>query len=704
MLERINFRVIHATSEDPSFPSSELERHGPGVNGWRSAKAATFPQELILQLESRAKLGHIQILAHQYIIPETIELHIGEFLGEQDGSGELQQSTYSNKIDLDKAHFILLGHVTMARNDSTGFKARELKSISVECRGSLVKLLIQNNYSNKYCRNQQQVALVAINLLGEKLEDDDEMTKSASQITFEEMLQSERDKSLFSPYDDLAFTMYVDIEVQDLIRKMDHKKQEAVLDERFDYASKLKSSIEHLRKAGELLAKYQLEKQIAASREDFQRAKEKKTQMDTYRDNLYKTLRVKQLLEPNGRVPENDEPGKVLGISGMTRSVTELSLPPTTSSAASTPAESTTSERFSSRLTTPDNEKKESGYYSNDEPKFPPPLFIKKRRPVTSVERIKEPKEDSYTSPSAPCAGCIRPSNMSERARRYAALPIQVFGDALVEKMFSKNFAVKEDGLRCLQKTLSDYKRGDKKTDPPSKIFRAASLLLQRTIKDTIFSVFNLTIQTLVYLMDDFARKHRLPASELSQGLERILPELLSKSGDTALGKNKVATECILKLQSCQHVRILHVISSNLTKPFDIPVHPRLAQSKAEMVEELLTNYGLSAEKHSGLTARDFVEFGVSALNQPSESVRRVAERIIISLYHTHPKLVRQNLPLEEDVSPKNVQYRQLFQQFDKIDKEVSIDRKDGGMVMNSIIKESKSTHQMTSSVYIPKI
>lgn len=74
---------------------------------------------------------------------------------------------------------------------------------------------------------------------------------------------------------------------------------------------------------------------------------------------------------------------------------------------------------------------------------------------------------------------------------------------------------------------------------------------------------------------------------------------------------------------------------------------------------------------YSGLTARDFVEFGVSALNQPSESVRRVAERIIVALYHTHPKLVRQNLPLEEDISPKNVQYRQLFQQFDKIDKEV---------------------------------
>jgi centrosomal protein CEP104 len=74
----------------------------------------------------------------------------------------------------------------------------------------------------------------------------------------------------------------------------------------------------------------------------------------------------------------------------------------------------------------------------------------------------------------------------------------------------------------------------------------------------------------------------------------------------------------------------------------------------------------------SGMTPRDYVEFGVSAFNQPTEGVRRVAERILINLYNKHSKLVRQYLPLETDISPKNIQYRQLFQQFDKIDKEVS--------------------------------
>lgn len=68
-----------------------------------------------------------------------------------------------------------------------------------------------------------------MNVLGERLDEVDEMSKSSSQITFEE--SGERDKSLFSQYDDLSFTMYVDNQVQDIIRKMDMKKQEAVLGE-----------------------------------------------------------------------------------------------------------------------------------------------------------------------------------------------------------------------------------------------------------------------------------------------------------------------------------------------------------------------------------------------------------------------------------------------------------------------------------------
>ena len=84
------------------------------------------------------------------VAAEKIELFIGEYL-QQNGDSEVTPG----KVDLDKIHFILLGHVSMSTNLSTSFKARELKSISVECVGTFMKLLVHKNYLNKYNRRNQ---------------------------------------------------------------------------------------------------------------------------------------------------------------------------------------------------------------------------------------------------------------------------------------------------------------------------------------------------------------------------------------------------------------------------------------------------------------------------------------------------------------------------------------------------------------------
>lgn len=51
-----------------------------------------------------------------------------------------------------------------------------------------------------------------------------------------------------SPLDDLAFDMYQDPEVAQIIRRLDEKKREAVHHERYDYAKKLKQAIADLQK------------------------------------------------------------------------------------------------------------------------------------------------------------------------------------------------------------------------------------------------------------------------------------------------------------------------------------------------------------------------------------------------------------------------------------------------------------------------
>jgi len=70
------------------------------------------------------------------------------------------------------------------------------------------------------------------------------MAKSALKYAF----LSFRKSDYISPLDDLAFDMYQDPEVAQIIRKLDERKREAVQKERYDYAKKLKQAIADLQK------------------------------------------------------------------------------------------------------------------------------------------------------------------------------------------------------------------------------------------------------------------------------------------------------------------------------------------------------------------------------------------------------------------------------------------------------------------------
>lgn len=76
----------------------------------------------------------------------------------------------------------------------------------------------------------------------------------------------------------------------------------------------------------------------------------------------------------------------------------------------------------------------------------------------------------------------------------------------------------------------------------------------------------------------------------------------------------------------------------------------------------------------SGLTCRTLSEFGISGLHHPAESVRKVAERVLVHVYKVNPRLVRKQLPPDDDITRRNLLYRQLFHEFDKIDIQVLIE------------------------------
>lgn len=78
------------------------------------------------------------------------------------------------------------------------------------------------------------------------------------------------------------------------------------LDERFEYARKLKLCMGALRSAGERLGRYSLAKRQAVQQEDFIAAKLRKEQMEMYKKMVFEQLQVNVLLESDGANPDND--------------------------------------------------------------------------------------------------------------------------------------------------------------------------------------------------------------------------------------------------------------------------------------------------------------------------------------------------------------------------------------------------------------
>jgi len=72
------------------------------------------------------------------------------------------------------------------------------------------------------------------------------------------------------------------------------------------------------------------------------------------------------------------------------------------------------------------------------------------------------------------------------------------------------------------------------------------------------------------------------------------------------------------------------------------------------------------------MTCRTLCEFGMSAIHHPTENVRKAAERIVIHVYKVNPRFVRKQLPPDDEITRRNIMYRQLMQEFERIDQEVS--------------------------------
>ncbi|KFQ43108.1 Centrosomal protein of 104 kDa [Nestor notabilis] len=685
MPHKIGFIVVSSSGHEDGFSAKELMVHAPTVNGWRSPRLCQYPQEIVLQLVERCRIRKLQLLAHQYMISSKIEFYISESLPE-----------YFAPYQSERFH--RLGYVPLSDNEKTDFRARELKSVYMNAVGQYLKLIFHKNYDNKY-NLYGQVALVAINIIGDPADCSNDSTDSPSrEKLIDQYLGIKSDdpaldgtylgkRDSISPLDDLAFDMYQDPEVAQIIRRLDEKKREAVRQERYDYAKKLKQAIADLQKVGERLGRYEVEKRCAVEKEDYDLAKKKKQQMEAYRLKVYQQLELHDLLDAEL----------------MIRKPSELPLEPMTytdnlqrtEGANSPPCEHTEPPKGEPRRAQPLLEESSADPASAEPPvphQSPPPP---ETHPTTS--RAEFPKENflpydetplpaiqkqsngavTYLEPGmaeeligdTPRSGITgEPEPLSEKALREASPAVEVFGEALVSGAFSKTWSYREDALLAVYKKLMEVSVTTPKEDLKNML-RAAIFLVRRAIKDIVPSVFQASLKLLKMIITQYIPKHKLGKLETSHCVEKALPNLLSRTGDSSSRLRLVASNFIQEMALCSEVKSLQIVPVHLVQPLKPNSPTHLAMSQVELVQCLLEDMGT---ENSGFTISNVMKFATGALEHRVYEVRDVALRIILDMYRKHRAAVLEYLPPDDATIRKTVLYKTLFDGFTKIDGKLS--------------------------------
>ncbi|XP_039074051.1 centrosomal protein of 104 kDa isoform X3 [Hyaena hyaena] len=658
MPHKIGFVVVSSSGHENGFSARELMVHAPTVSGWRSPRFCQFPQEIVLQMVERCRVRKLQLLAHQYMIPSKVEFYVSESLPEYLAPYQAER-------------FRRLGYVSLCDNEKTGCRARELKSVYVDAVGQFLKLTFHENHINKY-NIYNQVALVAVNIIGDPAEFGDESNITSREKLIDHYLgHNTEDPALegtctgksdyISPLDDLAFDMYQDPEVAQIIRKLDERKREAVQKERYDYAKKLKQAIADLQKVGERLGRYEVEKRCAVEKEDYDRAKEKKQQMERFRGQVYEQLRLHSLVDAELPLARSGSPRHQQPV---------LPEPQEDRAPESRRAEPFLQEKPPAQPLGPqpaavDQPPPAANPHLRTHPQAVPyderPLPAARKQPAAALEPEKG-DSDGNEPPGGGAPG--EPEPLTEKALREAGPAVDVLGEALVAGAYSKTWSCREDALLALCKQLTQMPAGTPREELKS-VLRASIFLVRRAIRDLVTPVFQASLRLLKMIITQYIPKHKLSKLETAHCVERTLPVLLTRTGDSSARLRVTASNFIQEMALFKEVRCLQIIPHYLVQPLKANSSAHLAVSQMDLLARLLKDLGTGS---TGFTIDNVMEFSVSALEHRVYEVRETAVRVILDMYKQHRAFVLEYLPPDDNTTRKNVLYKTIFEGFAKID------------------------------------
>lgn len=256
------------------------------------------------------------------------------------------------------------------------------------------------------------------------------------------------------------------------------------------------------------------------------------------------------------------------------------------------------------------------------------------------------------------------PEPLTEKALREASSAVDVLGEALVAGAYSKTWSHREDALLTLHKQLADTPVGTPKEDLKSML-RAAVFLVRRAIRDIVTPVFQASLKLLKMIITQYIPKHKLGRLETAHCVERTIPVLLTRTGDSSARLRVMASNFIQEIALFKEVKSLQVIPSYLVQPLKANSSTHLAMSQMALLARLLRDLGTEG---AGFTVDSVMRFSVQALEHRVREVREAAIGMILDLYAQHRALVLEYLPPDDSATRRNVLYKMIFEGFAKID------------------------------------
>lgn len=552
--DNISYNIISCTSECDQYPISSIQNASIRSNGWLSQQNPQFPVQIVIDLGSEYDVKKIQFVSHQSKISNHVDISYGS------SPGMLKP----------------LGSFQFSNNSHTNFTARELKSINLtKVRGRYFRISIRGchpNASNPF----SQVGLVSLKILG-------------SGGAGEPAAGSRSDNKV-------AYN----ININELINKLEIQKADAVSVEDFDLANKLKIQLIQLKSKKSLLEDLEIRKKEAVEKEDYEAARDIKAQIES--------------------ILSGDDPA-IVADSGRSSYTSRPS-----SSTLESKRESIPQQRQYSQTTNEDPSLLLQKYKSSDldnRENEEEDIYQASSRVASVDDRPIRPKVDDDTNSrfsEADNSLTGEPDELSHANKQESQILIAKFGEDPVARFFSKSWQLRLEGIQMLGQMISQLN-----PESGNDAFICYCKILRYHVNDIQKAI----ITEMLKWVTRCAENLKISPRELSSALSPIFTQLCNKIG----GSNQQISDAVcnflifMSRNRCNDLVLSFLLSENKkTSAW------KVTRAKITTLHNIILDGFIDTTS----ILSQIMQLTVSALESPKKEVRSAATELVLTMEMIH--------------------------------------------------------------------